>query len=81
MVLSKQIVLSFMSIIWVSKGLRIERGRDYDQLFTNQCSLYHADPSKNSTRVCDCNPPKDVFASLEEGISQCMANLQHGMYK
>ena len=81
MVLLKQIALSFMSIIWLSKGLRIERAWNNDKLFTNQCSLYQADPNKNSSLVCDCNPPKDVFASLDEGISQCMANLQQGMYE
>ena len=81
MVLLKQIALSFMSIIWLSKGLRVERTLDYDKLFTKQCSLYQADPSKNSSRFCNCNPPKGVFASLDEGLSQCMANLQHGMYE
>ena len=85
MILLKKITSLYftsISIICLSKSLRIERGLYEDKIFTNQsqCGLYGADPSKNISNVCDCKSPKYLFASLDEQNYQCI-NPEIGMYE
>ena len=79
MTLLKKFALLYFTVC-LSKGLRIERGLEYDKILTNQseCGLYDGISSKNSSDTCDCKPSKLDFASLDGEKYQC-TNLENGM--
>lgn len=74
-------IISFfylVSLLYLSKGLKIERGR-YDKILSNNtnCTVYNA---AQDGRFCNCTAGSDTFLSLDEKQYQCQNDKTYGMH-